>query len=642
MGKYSIHLPFNKIEQEAADVAARNAEQRALVPSGAGGLPGNVDSTLEAQAGQVPALRPSSDVTLHGEMPDQAPMRDVTDSSPTDSSPLSLNAPPEVPPVVGDAAQAPKSKLQQYKEFLDSKDAATAAKAGIGAAGAVTAYNMLNSDGDGGGQKPPTDSSAAPQPRQPAGDKDTTDQDFAALLKKYKAAQDAKKAQEDPDQADADDKDEPDQPEKPDEKKPDDAKQPLDLKALAANPIVQKLFNISGEDLGTVDNLKDAQNQRNKSVFASELARLSGAAGQAFQRQDPYLNRIAGITPGGNPADKLYDQDVAEANTRLQQFKDQVEQQKTDPNSPVSQAFREYAKNMGYDIKGDFSAATAEKVVPFMVKDFEAKQAQAAKSADLAEKLKERQDEYKYKGKELETIQGMKSADLQQKYAQLASDKEAARDAKTDKERGVAEEKLWKDAESFRGNSGAQQASKDILSAEKALKLVQDKDPNSLTTQDLRLLADEMGKIATGGVPGEHGVQGLLPNNLATKYAEMKNFLMSNPTDANAGEYIKKNMDYLKQMQDTAKNTVAQFRLNVGKGKKSKVSPEAWQDYLDTYGLNDLANPKAARSSSAGGAGPAPQASPIAAHPQDNEAVQWAKANPQNPKSALILRANGQ
>lgn len=167
------------------------------------------------------------------------------------------------------------------------------------------------------------------------------------------------------------------------------------------------------------------------------------------------------------------------------------------------------------------------------------------------------------------------------------AEKDAAATAKTEKDQKESYTHLRHDLESFRGNGAAQQAAKDVLSADKALQMVRNRDPNTLTTQDLSLLAGEMAKIATGGVPTEHGQQSLMPSNLATKAAELQNFLSSNPTNAQAGEYVKKNLHYLEDMKNIAADTVADYRRNVAKGYRERVSPENYNEALRDYDIQE-------------------------------------------------------
>ncbi len=228
--------------------------------------------------------------------------------------------------------------------------------------------------------------------------------------------------------------------------------------------------------------------------------------------------------------------------------------ERRDPNSQTSQDFKKFVGKVAPDLAnslGNMSYEDASKAVPGMVNAYESRKARE-QSAQIS-------------------ADGKKA--VQAEKGEAASDKNYTQ--------------MRKDLESFRGNAAAQQASKDVLSADKALQIVKGKDPNHLTNQDLSLLAGELAKVATGGVPTEHGIQTLMPNNLATKAAELQSFLSSKPTDAQAGEYIKKNMAYLEEMRDTAHKTLNSYRTNIAKGYKSRVKPESYSEAVNDYGLGE-------------------------------------------------------
>ena len=166
------------------------------------------------------------------------------------------------------------------------------------------------------------------------------------------------------------------------------------------------------------------------------------------------------------------------------------------------------------------------------------------------------------------------------------ADKQAAAAGKNDINQDKAYTALRKDLESFKQNPAAKQAAADVYSASKALAIVSGKNPDSLTTQDLSLLTSEIAKVATGGVPTEHGITVLMPNNLQTKFAEMQNFLTSKPTDAEAGEYIKHNMAYLKDMTNEANKVVSNYRSNIAKGYRNRVKPDDYAEAQSDYGLS--------------------------------------------------------
>lgn len=171
-------------------------------------------------------------------------------------------------------------------------------------------------------------------------------------------------------------------------------------------------------------------------------------------------------------------------------------------------------------------------------------------------------------------------------------------DSQASQKQGQAYSELRKNLETFRGNKSAQQAAADVYSANKALGIVANKDPNTLTNQDLALLNEELAKIATGGVPGEHGVTALMPNNLQTKYAEFKNFLSSNPTPANAGQYIQHNLSYLKEMVGAAQGVLGDYRRNIVQGYKGRITPDQLEEVRSDYNLSNSPSPSTSAGSS--------------------------------------------
>ena len=217
-----------------------------------------------------------------------------------------------------------------------------------------------------------------------------------------------------------------------------------------------------------------------------------------------------------------------------------------------------------------------------------------------SEMLKGKEEDMDRRQKIMNAIEARKTRETGR--AESAANRAAAMQMIQSNKMGTEQDKAYTamrhDLESFRGNQAAQQAALKIQNADTALAIVKNKDPNTLSTQDLNLLANEMGKLASGGVPGEHGVQAMMPNNLQTKYAEMQSFLLSKPSDAQAGEYIKRNMAYLDEMKQVAQSTLGNYRANIAKGYKNRVKPEDYASASTDYGFGE--QPQAAQKMSAG------------------------------------------
>lgn len=250
-----------------------------------------------------------------------------------------------------------------------------------------------------------------------------------------------------------------------------------------------------------------------------------------------------------------------------------VSAQKDDPSSPQSKAVQNMIKRL---YPGKFSD---EDLASITANDADS----IYKPLELDEKIKERQQEHEDSREEKSDKAGTKTS-LDQAKSYTA---------------------MRKDLETFRGNQSAQQAALAVQNSDKALALVQ----STPTIQNLNLLADEMGKIATGGVPGEHGTQALLPNNLYTKVAEMKAWVTGHPNAAapDVQEYLQNNQDYINQVKQVSSQTLHSYRTNIAKGYKGRVNPDNYQEAVDDYGLGGTASP-----ASGSAAPPATSGAPVA------------------------------
>jgi hypothetical protein len=305
----------------------------------------------------------------------------------------------------------------------------------------------------------------------------------------------------------------------------------------------------------TVAGLKAAQDETNR---LKNLADLRSAAAMIMSGQQGLQHHT--LPPSIEAELKLAESQKKGADDITSQFQARGEQEKNDPNSAASFQARQTAKmmlkqaGMNINIPDNVSAADLEKRFPQFQHLATTKETMDARKEMAGEKAKDR-----------------------------AAMLEIAKESKDKTAQDKAYTELRLKAETFRGNSEAQQASRNVLSARNAISLIQNKDPNSLTNQDLELLASEIAKIATGGVPSEHGRTALLPNNLQTKAAQITNFLTSKPSSANAAAYIKKNSAYLNDMLDNSQQTLDKFHHNTYKGYKGRLSDEQKQDFLQDY-----------------------------------------------------------
>lgn len=133
----------------------------------------------------------------------------------------------------------------------------------------------------------------------------------------------------------------------------------------------------------------------------------------------------------------------------------------------------------------------------------------------------------------------------------------------------------------FRGNKMLQQANLNTLSAKNALDQLEGKD--FYTTQDIALFNAELGKMASNGIPGEHTMAQFEANNINRKLAEGEAFLTGKPTDAQADEYLKRNVGYLEKLQKTSQGELDKARTRILHAYTHQLNKDDFNQLLTDY-----------------------------------------------------------
>lgn len=138
-------------------------------------------------------------------------------------------------------------------------------------------------------------------------------------------------------------------------------------------PTAQEPTNVL--DLGTSENdslaeLRAIQAGANNARLTNSL----GAAGEIIG------SSIARTTP---VAQQLFKDNIAQADQGVKDFKDRKALEKDDPNSPLSKGYRNFLKQMGVEVKGDFTSAMGEKLSPLYYKMFEAEESRKARKEEM-------------------------------------------------------------------------------------------------------------------------------------------------------------------------------------------------------------------------------------------------------------------
>lgn len=311
------------------------------------------------------------------------------------------------------------------------------------------------------------------------------------------------------------------------------------------------------------------------------------------------LNNIAGGIREG-----LIAFQTAAKNKRDQQLFDQ-QQSQLDPNSSESVAFRKFAnENLGMKIPDEMSAAQGKEYAPLAGAQIRAKSSQDM--ADLAlgkgtggseyskqyargflishpdyQKTHPDFDPntipatvvdqiYKNESQEKGLLSKEKIAgeanqtklDVTGQNNSTKKDINAAK-LKAKQGNGYASEKefdnTYKAIMSARSEPDTKQQLNDLYAASKAQELARKfKNPNDLSNQEVNLLVSEVAKIAGGGKPTLEEMHALTPNAYEGQLKGWVSKLINEPTKANAGEFVKRYMEYADALAANARQKLSE------------------------------------------------------------------------------------
>jgi hypothetical protein len=149
-----------------------------------------------------------------------------------------------------------------------------------------------------------------------------------------------------------------------------------------------------------------------------------------------------------------------------------------------------------------------------------------------------------------------------------------------------------------------------------------------LTQQDMATAANDLDAIYRGGTSTISGAQKILPDTLGTRIAGASQFLSGNPTSADLEQFQERYKQMAKEVKQVANQYKLQHISNSLEGHRRGLDPSDYETLKNRY-VNPIqqdlqdATPK------------------VAPHPEDSAALQWAKANPDDPRSAAIMKLNG-
>lgn len=352
--------------------------------------------------------------------------------------------------------------------------------------------------------------------------------------------------------------------------------------APAAQPPPSGSMNpILRDYLQNKQQLADAQNQASKNEMLTGLARANASLSAGLAHSNTPINEApfnsmaaADQQPVTNVlnAQKSESTDLSNQQAAMATEKQTADQ---DPNSPASKAKQNMIKTL---YPGKFTDDELDNMSAADIGD------SVMKPLELDEKIKEHADEVK-----------SRNADRASAAADRASNKATADQSK-------ALNYVTSQLDSARGDAAVKQAQVDLYSTKKINSLINlNGDPNNLNMQQVRLLADEVAKVATGGVPGEAGTEGITPNTLRGRMSTFVQNLINSPTPANAAEFVKQYKDYSGAVAKDAQSTIKSKIDAVIETHRNQIGEDNYQNvkkqYYSRYGLSDDSGTSADNSS---------------------------------------------
>ena len=316
------------------------------------------------------------------------------------------------------------------------------------------------------------------------------------------------------------------------------------------------------------DQLTQAQADRRRHLMFEQLAKGgallgAGIAGHGAQAANPAYMHTNGL-----------------AEAPVQDVQEKIAMQQNDPNSSVSKVARDYYKSKGINVPDSTSYSDISKVAPFYLKDDALKN--AIKKVTMQQQGANQRNANTQSAEDKRAANKLaiekQKADAMQKAAE--GNKELKGQANQDRALQQTKQML----ESARGNPAAAQAEKDLYSVDKINSLYKlypniDKMPDA----QVGLVAQEIAKVATGGVPPGHGIDAVKPNTPESRLQKFFGQLQNHPNGANLGAYLKELKKYGDTLHNDAQKVIQDKYGRVIESSKKQLGDDNYKMLQDQY-----------------------------------------------------------
>jgi hypothetical protein len=222
--------------------------------------------------------------------------------------------------------------------------------------------------------------------------------------------------------------------------------------------------------------------------------------------------------------------------------------------------------------------------------------------------------------------------------ALLQNGKQSAADAKQAADDEKTQAQIAKDMNTLTASSrnALGTATKAKISASRLQDIVN--DPNA-TNQDLQSAYADLNNIVSGSTT-QGGTEHQAYNTIWNQLAGLQQSITGNPAAPVIPEIKQHVADVAKRMTAISDGVINQNTRAVQAGRSGWIArnPDRWQNMLDVATQAPASQSGAGASPSGGMPNPSANSAP---HPQDSQAVQWAKQNQNDPRAQKILQLNG-
>jgi hypothetical protein len=331
-----------------------------------------------------------------------------------------------------------------------------------------------------------------------------------------------------------------------------------------ANPNQHILDMMKNSSHSVMQDLKDAQARRDQQVMVNQL----GKAGELIGTGIGGTGNRGIVTKGmGAP---IFDENIKQADKKVQDVKDQVAMESHDANSPSSAFFRKFLKDKyNVNVPDGMSASSLEKFLPPLM-------ATEAKKAVLEQHRLDFQ---------------ARIAESRAKTAEANSWKEKNFDAKQETQDTGRFDKMGKiltgEIASSRSPFGT--ATKTVQSVQRAEALANRfKDPNDLTTNEIGELSRVLDSVLSNGQPTVSGMNKLMPTAAVGDANKIASYITGLPRGAQMGAFVKRTLESLKTERELG---IKQMKETQGKllGSFSDLkdkNPDKWNTVLRKQGID--------------------------------------------------------